>query len=116
MNGTFFIAIFRGYCHKNGKNGLLLLLRRILRLAVVFFQQQNHIPHYKDNTADQHDDSDQQDFDTGALGDAEDICLNDFSNQERKKQQSGAVEKDAVSDLRFVLFAHRVASFAFVQG
>ena len=34
----------------------------------------------------------------------------------REKQQSGAVENDAVSDMRFVLFAHRVASFAFVQG
>ena len=80
MNGTFFIAILRGYCHKNGKNGLLLLLRRILRLAVVFFQQQNQIPHDEDNAAAQHDDAEEQDFDTGGVGAADDICLTIFAS------------------------------------
>ena len=116
MNGTFFIAILRGYCHKNGKTGLLLLLRRILRLAVVFFQQQNQIPHDKDNAAPKHDDAKKQNFDARGVGHADQIRQEDLRQHKREKQQSGAVENDAVSDLRFVLFAHRVASFAFVQG
>ncbi len=81
------------------KNGLLLLLRRILRLAVVFFQQQDQIPHDEDNAAAEHDDAEQQNLDAGGVGTAGNICLNDFCQHVRKKQQSGAVENDAVSDL-----------------
>ena len=111
---NIFIAILRGYCHKNGKNGLLFLLRRILRLAVVFFQQQNKIPHDEDNAAPKHDDAKKQNLDAGGVGAADDICLNDFCQHVRKKQQSGAVQNNTVSDLRgFVLFAHGVSLLRF---
>ena len=42
------------------------------------------------------------------------ICLNDFRQHIRKKQQSGAVQNNTVSHLRgFVLFAHGVSLLRF---
>lgn len=58
----------------------MLLLLSILWLTVILFQQQNQIPHDKDNAAAKNDDAEKQDFNTGGVGAACNIAWTTFAS------------------------------------